>query len=699
MISFTEKQNYLNELNRLLHAIELAALKDEDLNDVKSKLDSLKNRIEGENDITLEETMKSSSESSLTLEHFSKVDITMAIDEIRSAIPERFVELANIRDENDEYLPSWLKSAFETHPKLEEVVLDHIEKVRNGNYTDLIKADSSFLTLLPKEIKEESPSLCELAIEIDPSLLKHVPINTIRQNPDFWDMYFAVKGIDIKLFLEFDKKIRSNIIDVIEEGIDNPYVSSAIYSRKKEERERTAPRFEYKRPEKDEYSEEEMQEMMSKVKKGEMHFSNLPKAVKVANPGFCKDMARADFDTVHNIPKEVFMSDPKWFMDACKRIGRGVFMYLPDEIKLDNPEWTMDFVDEHGARFVNDVPDEILLDNEEWAKKFVEDRLFYLSYIPTLIKKHNPKWCRKILSTVDYDAQEYAPYELLSDKEEYSKGKLKKSAGKYVADFYLDELNIEELQREFPTRPAYIMNSDSILSRIPIMRNTYHKIRDMQPNSRREFLARANELTDRYLSVQGKYSHENANALGELINEIASLELECMNNTVESKHKKSSEAIYTNIRSEIVSKIAQIEKMNPILAKKYKDMLKLSDERARSSGIIPNESINLEREVDYYLNANLPKDTETSLALAEVPKKGFFKSLFEKIFKPKKKDTVSSVNVTETPIDEWQEPDEFKGKSLEELYEMSRSLEKTIEARRKEAEKTSGKVAEDKADE
>ncbi len=578
MISFANKQKYLEELNKLSFAILLAKVKGVDLEDVSKRLETLKTKIESENDITLEETIKSSEEINLTLDHFSETDIAMEISEIRVAIPERFLSLSDMREKDDE-------------------------------------------------------TICKEVIQADPNLLKYIPLEIIKKDPSFWELYFAAKGIDIKLFLSFDKKISQNLKDMIKDGADDPNVALAVHTKRLEDDEKKRS-YRYTPKEKDEYSQEEMLEMMGKVESGEMYFSNLPLKVRIANPEFCKKMARVDFENVHNISKEVFINDQKWAMDACKSLGRGVFMYIPDEVKLDNPEWAIDFVTKEGVRFISYLPEELVLNNEEWAMKMVETKPFSVTYSPARLRLDNPDWVKKVLGTLGYDTSEFAPYVYLADKNEYSKGKLSKFAGKYVSDFYLGELNLEEMQREFPTERSHIMDSDNLLSRVQIMRNIYLKIRNMSGGSRRNFLERANSLTERFLAVQGKDLPENDETLRNLINEIASLELECMSHEVREKDKTISRAIYSDIRREILPRIQQIERMNPILAEKYKEILRLSDEKARSIGIVPSEGVDLEREVDFYLKSNLSQDTE------EKPKRtlrrGFLKGLVGKVFGSKK---------------------------------------------------------------
>lgn len=313
MIEYYKKVNYLNELENIIQTMKNLQISKEEID----KAEELKKQITDEPDVTLEDVMTQQIE--LTLEGDFETRIKEEIEKLKSKVP------------------------------------IYIRDLEVGNNTEKYK------------------SILENNIE----LLKYVPIEAIKRNPDFYDRYFKLLGIDINEFLIIDEKVQQLNQDIKEFLRLDKRVQ-------KFDKEITK-----------EVSRDAISITSVNVKESSEIFRLMPDKIKEADPKWCKRCVARDKDCFQYVPDKVKEEDPDW----CKKVvlkDIGCFQYVPDKVKEDNPEWCKEFVKEYLFGFKY-VPDKVKEDDPDWCKECVDRDKRYFQYVPDKVKEKNPEWCKDLV--------------------------------------------------------------------------------------------------------------------------------------------------------------------------------------------------------------------------------------------------------------------------------------------------------------
>ena len=612
MISNYKKQEFINEINVLLHGMELARINGEQIDKNIEEAKKLKEEIESENDITLEETMEiASKDANLEIESDIELNIRMKIEKIKAGVPSRFFKMAKIREQQE---------SFE---------------------------------FLPLKEKTQITEICEAVVNDNPELLKFVPISVIETNPDLWDKYFVEQGIDINLFMEYDTKIRENIshnILVKESTAEQPIKTTKEgYIPPKEKKykiltEEDAQKYK-KMVEEDawmigrmpiEFLKENKEWCMKVCEKDIEGFRNLPEQFKLENPEWTMTFE----EELHYIPEKIKLENPKW----CMRIGEKESHHLlsvPEQTKLSNPKWCMELVEKFKRNYY--IPNSIILLNKSQYMEIVEKYPVYFEYeIPVQIALANIDWYKSICKK----AKEQREYKFDETKfEENFKKRILELENQYINNFYGSELNIEALKESY----ALVLDKEHIIEiqqkRVPVMKDTYQGIAKMEDGMQDEYLKRANELANQYIQLMKDKANVKAEEMTRLISSISMLEMEIGTKNNKFKERKAAEEAYKQTKDDITRKIAQIKGINPELAKQYTEELQANEGvnisyRAKT-GMVSPEEIKISNEVDFFVNANFRKENQkiqsdkseiTDMTVYKEPtKKGFWARLIDKI--------------------------------------------------------------------
>ncbi len=690
MISNYKKQEFINEINVLLHGMELARINGEQIDKSIEEAKNLKSQIEAESDITLEETMETARKDvNLEIESDIELKFRMEIERIKAGMPSRLLEIATIREQQEEMLPDWLKIAFIEHPEWEEKCISIIaQDLEDIDYTRLVYSIHELFAFLPLEERTKIPEICEKVVNTNPELLKFVPISVIESNPDLWSKYFYEEGIDIELFIEYDKKIKENISrDIpVKEGAIEKLIKArqngywCVMSLPEEIKQRfprttnAQPINQDKEkvcnpPEEEKYqilTDEDAQKYKKKVEEYPWQMDRMPIEFLRENKEWCMKLCENDVDVFRHLPEQFKLENPEWTM----KFSNVASYYIPEKVKLDNPEECMRLVSCREMYF-SALPDQIKLANPEWSiKNFHSD----FRYLPNSIKLSNLSWCMKFVEKNPIAYQNEVPIQIALANIDWYKSICKRSEeqwklhrfefnfdeakfeeefkkriidleNKYMSKFNTGELDLESLKEDY----SMILDKEHIIEiqqkRVPTMRSTYQGIAQMEDEMQDEYLKRANELAEKYVQLMKDKVNVRAEEMTKLISSIAMLEMEIRTKNNEFKERKAAEEAYKQTKDEITRKIAQIKGINPELAKQYTEELQANESaninyRAKT-GMVSPEEIEISNQVDFYVNANFRKEEQyqereeskiTDMTVYKEPtKKGFWARLIDKI--------------------------------------------------------------------
>ena len=615
--------------------------------------------------------------------------------------------------EYDKELPEWLKNAFREHPDWETVCLESEEDVIPPNYSQLIQKIPQLLKFLPQMIKERSHVLCEEAVSRDINLLKYIPLTVIENHIDYWKPYFGISGIDIEVFKEYDFQIRANQRPITEpqnQGIEEKKVSLSqedeqffnLYRQSKEDKS-TEQQSETGRKEKAkrEFTPEEIKKFM---KSGLIYL--IPEEVKLANPEWCMEQVKSGDDFKY-VPEEIMWANQEWCKSLVE-LGVMSLYYLPTKIQLANQEWCMQISEkENPYRGFLGLAEEIKIANPEWCMQLIGkkgiDSTTCFSHIPAIVKLTNQDWT---ISYFKENLQQYLATEfdlpapmILADEDLNKKYTSKAEdelffGGKYREDYYGQELNLEEMKKNFTARAQEDMIT-SIVKLAPMMKRIYQmidEIQDPSQNGKKQYcFQQANELARRCLELDAKDLKMGDIETTQLIDEVATFEFEMMQETASYADQVKKEAA----RKEMREKIERIRKMNPKLAKIYEYQLQeiTAEEKSQETEElqlpIEQREIQLLAKIDFYLNANLAKEQE-NMQIA-VYKPSLWSRFLNKLnnWKNGRKESTTQDGKQdnqqgEVEEHEQQEDPEFSDMSLEELKSMAEKLEKAVREKEKE---------------
>lgn len=736
MISNYKKQEYLEQIDILLLAIELGRASGENLEKYLEEIVTLKQEVESQTDITLEETM--SSKPSLSLEGNLETAIEVKIDDIGSKIPKKYMNLATFEKRQDENIPQWLKIAFVEHPNWKAKCIEILaEEPDNIDYARLVDSNYQLFEFLPLEEKEKNPELCKRIIAKDLEMLKYVPINVIRGKAHDWIGPFFEKGIDIKLFLKYDKDIRAKAEtefvqrrSTIEEVIDSKTKNKEDISIEVKERfprtfgisTQKVPKY-TKKPE--DLTEEEIKRIMEGLENGSYYGMNL-------------------------IPLDAFRQNQDWYRNLCQK-NNIHFKSLPAQIKIEDAEWTMEFVNNH-AQWFDCVPDEIKIDNPAWCMKLVSSNPEEIGSVPTQVIADNLDWCKRLVGRSNSSQSSDWTYSkipnsvkitdivwlqkvLMQNLGEYSipmqirlakpnlsriidaradkeKGKVyswertdsdmlySHNLKEYQETFYGPELNIAAMQEQYSAVAIQEIGKRAVISqdRDPIFDEIYLAISRTNKRLQGRYLEKACDISREYERLMENISTVSPKKMSDMISRVSLFEMEIKSVTHQLSERQEAEQAYQEMRLKMEKKILQIEGVNPEIAKKYREELKQNEEQdimhRMKTGMPSKQELASTMKVDFYINANLPKEEmadessepkKSMVVYAEQKKKGFLGRLLDKIrgiadshnvphiIEPTKKDELDA---------EYREPEEFADMSLEDLQQQLAVLEMEIREKR-----------------
>lgn len=647
MISYYKKQEYLRQIDKLIKSIELAQLDGFNLQVLKAQALQLKQRVESENDITLEE-----SDTNLKLEELNTA-IVIEIDEIKSKVPEKYYKMTDLENE----LPDWAKNIIAINPANETKCIRVLAALQSGEY-EIVKDNIELFRYFPEETREKHEELCKYMVATNPELLQYVPTDVMRKDPNYWQTYFSYYHINGELFLQYDEKIRKNLKKEIKQYLQ--------------------------------ITEEEKKEKLNAIP--ESQYSMQQDCFK-----------RGDLYKQQKREKNVKSGIKRYESDEL------MLCAVPEQVIMDNPEWTFNQIKEHGITKIEELPRRFVLKYKDWFMQNASEAC--LGYLPDQLKLENPEWAigieekgwnwnRMKAITKDGRAQIYLemiynfPKELILASKYYDRDCFKYIREEYILRYCLGKIDLDALEYTFWQSPDQVKTPQQ-MSNIPVMKNIEQALSQLDDKAREKYSESATNLTVEYIRLMALKKRPDSPEMQKLIGDISTLEMELVDRTHEQQDFTRATNSYEQVFKEVEEKISQISQMNEELAQQYKNTLDQNRQKSileiMRTGSLDQDGNKVLGSIDYYLRANKPKtqDTENSLITYKKPN---FLMRFINQFRMANKGKIeeSQKDDLELPEREGQERpqndssremQEFDGMSLEELKTLMQQLEKEISSR------------------